>query len=184
MIRMPQRRSVQGLTGVVSLGEGKVVTQQRDRGHADSATDDGLAAWDLVDMDRYRAVWMKAHGYFSLNMAASRGCSVSLCLVREAYLGQSISAAKCGRVAAEMAHLKRTFDPDHIWFADDIFGFRVDWVAEFAAAAAGRGRREFRSPYKHARTWSASAWPKRCAMPAAGKHGSAPRAAANGCWTQ
>jgi len=33
-----------------------------------------------------------------------------------------------------MAHLKRTFNPDHIWFADDIFGFRVDWVTQFAAA--------------------------------------------------
>jgi anaerobic magnesium-protoporphyrin IX monomethyl ester cyclase len=31
-----------------------------------------------------------------------------------------------------MAHLKRAFRPDHIWFADDIFGFRVDWVREFA----------------------------------------------------
>ncbi len=33
-----------------------------------------------------------------------------------------------------MTYLKRTFGPDHIWFADDIFGFRVDWVAKFAAA--------------------------------------------------
>jgi anaerobic magnesium-protoporphyrin IX monomethyl ester cyclase len=32
-----------------------------------------------------------------------------------------------------MSYLKRTFGPDHIWFADDIFGFRVDWVREFAA---------------------------------------------------
>jgi anaerobic magnesium-protoporphyrin IX monomethyl ester cyclase len=40
-----------------------------------------------------------------------------------------------------MLHLKRTFAPDHIWFADDIFGFRVDWVNEFAATlvAAGGG---------------------------------------------
>jgi anaerobic magnesium-protoporphyrin IX monomethyl ester cyclase len=37
-------------------------------------------------------------------------------------------------VAAEMSHLKRAFNPDHIWFADDIFGFRVDWVTDFAAA--------------------------------------------------
>jgi anaerobic magnesium-protoporphyrin IX monomethyl ester cyclase len=31
-----------------------------------------------------------------------------------------------------MTYLKRTFSPDHVWFADDIFGFRVDWVREFA----------------------------------------------------
>jgi anaerobic magnesium-protoporphyrin IX monomethyl ester cyclase len=33
-----------------------------------------------------------------------------------------------------MTYLKRSFAPGHIWFADDIFGFRVDWVNEFAAA--------------------------------------------------
>src|SRR6516162_7369652 len=33
------------------------------------------AAWDLIDMDRYRSVWLASHGYFSLNLAASRGCS-------------------------------------------------------------------------------------------------------------
>src|ERR1700692_2284311 len=38
-----------------------------------------------------------------------------------------------------MAHLKRSFNPDHIWFADDIFGFRVDWVAEFAASVRAAG---------------------------------------------
>src|SRR5262249_38454244 len=32
-----------------------------------------------------------------------------------------------------------TFGPDHIWFADDIFGFRVDWVSEFASATAEAG---------------------------------------------
>ena len=36
--------------------------------------------------------------------------------------------------AAEMIHLRRHYLPDHIWFADDIFGFRVDWVNEFADA--------------------------------------------------
>jgi anaerobic magnesium-protoporphyrin IX monomethyl ester cyclase len=36
-------------------------------------------------------------------------------------------------VAQEMIYLKRTFAPDHVWFADDIFGFRVDWVREFGA---------------------------------------------------
>ena len=34
-----------------------------------------LPAWDLIDIEKYRRVWRRAHGYFSLNMAASRGCS-------------------------------------------------------------------------------------------------------------
>jgi anaerobic magnesium-protoporphyrin IX monomethyl ester cyclase len=34
-----------------------------------------------------------------------------------------------------MAYLKQTFRPNHIWFADDIFGLRVAWVEEFQRAA-------------------------------------------------
>ncbi|MFZ1464092.1 MAG: radical SAM protein, partial [Anaerolineae bacterium] len=31
-------------------------------------------AWDLLDVERYRAAWMQAHGFFSLNMVSTRGC--------------------------------------------------------------------------------------------------------------
>jgi anaerobic magnesium-protoporphyrin IX monomethyl ester cyclase len=42
-------------------------------------------------------------------------------------------------IAAEMTHLKQAYAPDHVWFADDIFGFRVDWVTEFARAVHASG---------------------------------------------
>jgi anaerobic magnesium-protoporphyrin IX monomethyl ester cyclase len=124
---------VRGLSGVASLDDGKVVKASGTKGLA-LAQDAGLAAWDLVDMDRYRSVWMKAHGYFSLNMAASRGCSFRCTWCSKPIWGNQYLQRSPLEVAAEMAHLKRTFRPDHIWFADDIFGFRVDWVTQFAAA--------------------------------------------------
>ena len=31
-------------------------------------------AWDLVDVDKYRSIWLKRHGYFSMNMVTTRGC--------------------------------------------------------------------------------------------------------------
>src|ERR1051325_6608547 len=31
-------------------------------------------AWDLVDVKRYREIWMSKHGYFSMNVATTRGC--------------------------------------------------------------------------------------------------------------
>jgi anaerobic magnesium-protoporphyrin IX monomethyl ester cyclase len=124
---------VRGLSGAASLSGGKVVTASGGRGVA-LAQNAGLAAWDLVDMERYRAVWMKAHGYFSLNMAASRGCSFRCTWCSKPIWGNQYLQRSPLEVAAEMAYLKRSFNPDHIWFADDIFGFRVDWVTQFAAA--------------------------------------------------
>jgi anaerobic magnesium-protoporphyrin IX monomethyl ester cyclase len=93
------------------------------------------AAWDLVDMDRYRDVWVGAHGYFSLNMAASRGCSFRCAWCAKPIWGNHYLQREARAVGSELAYLKHAFAPDHVWFADDIFGFRADWVNEFAAAA-------------------------------------------------
>ena len=87
-------------------------------------------------------MWLKAHGYFSLNMAASRGCPFRCAWCAKPIWGNQYLQRDAAEVAAEMAYLKRSFNPDHIWFADDIFGFRVDWVAEFAACRTGRRRRD------------------------------------------
>jgi len=98
------------------------------------------AAWDLIDMDRYRSAWLASHGYFSLNLAASRGCSFRCAWCSKPIWGNHYLQRSPAAVGEEMRYLKRTFGPDHVWFADDIFGFRVDWVREFAAVAtAGDG---------------------------------------------
>jgi anaerobic magnesium-protoporphyrin IX monomethyl ester cyclase len=98
-----------------------------------------LPAWDLVDIDRYRRVWQDAHGYFSLNMASSRGCSFRCAWCAKPIWGNRYLQREADAVAAEMLHLKRQFAPDHVWFADDIFGFRADWVQAFAATLHAGG---------------------------------------------
>jgi anaerobic magnesium-protoporphyrin IX monomethyl ester cyclase len=129
---------IQGVGGIASLNDGKVQSGSGSRAMP-LADDAGIAAWDLVDMDRYRALWMKAHGYFSLNMAASRGCPFRCAWCAKPIWGNQYLQRSAAEVAGEMAHLKHAFNPDHIWFADDIFGFRVDWVAEFAERVQAAG---------------------------------------------
>jgi anaerobic magnesium-protoporphyrin IX monomethyl ester cyclase len=124
---------VRGVSGVASAGSEELLARGGPKASS-LAADVGLAAWDLVDMDRYRAVWRRAHGYFSLNMAASRGCPFRCTWCAKPIWGNQYLQRNATEVAEEMAFLKRSFNPDHIWFADDIFGFRVDWVAEFAAS--------------------------------------------------
>jgi anaerobic magnesium-protoporphyrin IX monomethyl ester cyclase len=98
-----------------------------------------LPARDLIDVDAYRAVWRGAHGYFSLNMAASRGCSFRCDWCAKPIWGNRYLQRTAADVAAEMLGLKRQYEPDHVWFADDIFGFRAEWVRDFAAALANGG---------------------------------------------
>jgi anaerobic magnesium-protoporphyrin IX monomethyl ester cyclase len=98
-----------------------------------------LPAWDLIDAQRYRDRWMSAHGYFSLNMAASRGCPFRCNWCAKPIWGNQYAQRSAESVAAELLYLKRTFAPDHIWFADDIFGFRSTWVSRFAQKVSAAG---------------------------------------------
>ena len=122
-----------GLLGIAYLQDGELRSVSGARA-ATVTRQDERPAWDLVDIEAYRRAWVETHGYFSLNMAASRGCPFRCSWCAKPIWGNQYLQRAPALVAAEMAHLKRTFRPDHIWFADDIFGFRVDWVQEFARA--------------------------------------------------
>jgi anaerobic magnesium-protoporphyrin IX monomethyl ester cyclase len=97
-----------------------------------------MPAWDLVDVERYRAAWLQAHGQLSLNMVSTRGCPFHCNWCAKPIWGQRYAMRSPAAVAAELAHLKATLRPDHIWFADDIFGLRPAWVAEFGREVAAR----------------------------------------------
>ncbi|MGH8230230.1 MAG: B12-binding domain-containing radical SAM protein [Steroidobacteraceae bacterium] len=126
-------RLIEGLSGLASSLHG---AQEVARSAGLTVDPNGMQqpAWDLIDIERYRAVWMRAHGQFSLNMAASRGCSFRCNWCSKPIWGNKYLQRAPRDVAAEMSELKRRFAPDHIWFADDIFGFRIDWIAEFTQA--------------------------------------------------
>jgi len=89
---------------------------------------------DLIDIDQYRRAWKTAHGYFSLNLVASRGCPYRCNWCAKPIYGDSFSARSPEMVAKEMRELKYEFGAEHLWFADDIFGLRPRWVRELAAA--------------------------------------------------
>jgi anaerobic magnesium-protoporphyrin IX monomethyl ester cyclase len=89
---------------------------------------------DLIDTDQYRSAWRAAHGYFSLNIVASRGCPYRCNWCAKPIYGDSFSVRSADLVAEEMRQLKYEFGADHLWFADDIFGLRPKWVRELAVA--------------------------------------------------
>ena len=93
-----------------------------------------LPAWDLIDMRQYRDAWIKYHGYFSLNMVSSRGCPFRCNWCAKPVYGNSYHARSPYRVAEEMLDLKRNYQPDHIWFADDIFALSETWTIGFSDA--------------------------------------------------
>jgi len=95
-------------------------------------------AWDLVDTERYRAAWTGAHGRLSWNVVTTRGCPYRCNWCAKPLYGTRYAQRSPENVAAEMARLKETVAPDHVWFADDIFGLSHRWIERFAEAVAAR----------------------------------------------
>jgi anaerobic magnesium-protoporphyrin IX monomethyl ester cyclase len=95
-------------------------------------------AWDLIDVERYREIWMRRHGYFSMNVVTTRGCPYHCNWCAKPIYGQRYSARSPENVADEIAWLRETYRPDHLWMADDIFGLKPGWIRRFADRVTSR----------------------------------------------
>jgi len=89
-------------------------------------------AWDIIDMEPYRDMWLKHAGYFSMNMGTTRGCPFKCNWCAKPIYGNRYNSRSPENVVGELKMLKQKFGFDHIWFCDDIFGLKPGWVKRFA----------------------------------------------------
>jgi anaerobic magnesium-protoporphyrin IX monomethyl ester cyclase len=87
---------------------------------------------ELIELGPYRREWMKAHGYFSANLVASRGCPYHCNWCAKPISGNKFQLRPAAAVAEEMRSLKVGEGVEHIWFGDDVFALNRGWVEEFA----------------------------------------------------
>jgi radical SAM superfamily enzyme YgiQ (UPF0313 family) len=90
-----------------------------------------IPAWDLVDLATYRQVWQNHQGYFSLNLATTRGCPFKCNWCAKPIYGNRYHSRSPGNVIHEIQFLLNHYQPDHFWFCDDIFGLKPGWIEEF-----------------------------------------------------
>lgn len=90
------------------------------------------AARDLIDLEPYRKAWVDAHGHFSTNVVASRGCPYQCNWCAKPISGNKFQLRSASEVASEIGMLKHHHGVEHIWFGDDVFALNHKWVQEFA----------------------------------------------------
>lgn len=98
-----------------------------------------IPAWDLVDIEAYRRIWKEKHGYFSLNVATTRGCPFKCNWCAKPIYGNRYNSRSPEHVIREIEYLLETFSPEHFWMCDDIFGLKPGWIQSFRDLVKAKG---------------------------------------------
>lgn len=137
-------RPLHSIEGLV-WRDGDNVIQTSPRRVAEDLDSFPFPSRELIDLGRYRSMWKKRHGYFSLNIVTTRGCPFHCNWCAKPIYGQAYHSRSPQNVVQEMKLLQESFKPDHLWFADDIFGLKPGWIREFDKEV---NRRNARIPFK------------------------------------
>lgn len=92
-----------------------------------------------IAMERYLETWKTNHGYQSMTISTQRGCPYTCKWCSTAVYGQSYRRRPPNKVAEEMLYLKQRYQPDALWFVDDVFTISHKWLKEFHDEVLAQG---------------------------------------------
>jgi radical SAM superfamily enzyme YgiQ (UPF0313 family) len=94
---------------------------------------------DAIDHARYLDAWKTHHGASSINLITARGCPYRCNWCSHAVYGYTHRRRSPAAVADELQAIVERYDPDQVWYADDVFTISHPWLAEYAAELERRG---------------------------------------------
>lgn len=110
--------------------DGKVIeTPMRDYLHIDSLP------WpdrESIDIQQYLEAWDSHHGETSLNMINSRGCRFQCRFCSHSVFGNIERRRAPEKSADEVEWIVKQYNPDQLWFSDDVFTMDHDWLFKFS----------------------------------------------------
>ncbi|MFQ5568036.1 MAG: radical SAM protein [Rhodothermales bacterium] len=100
---------------------------------------------DAIDLHEYVRTWREHHGRGAVSLITARGCPYRCTWCSHAVYGYSHRRRSPGNVADEVAHIREAYQPDMLWYADDVFTIKPHWLLAYAAELK---RRDLRLPFE------------------------------------
>jgi len=124
------RQDFTKITGIAYLENGSV-KKTPPRTHLKQLKELPLPNREAIPIEKYLQVWKKHHGMSSMTVSTQRGCPYTCKWCSTAVYGQSYRRRPVELVAAELKLLKENYNPDSIWFVDDVFTVSHKWIKAF-----------------------------------------------------
>ena len=94
---------------------------------------------EQIDHQRYIDAWREHHGEGSVNLITARGCVYRCNWCSHAVFGYTHRRRDPIDCAAEVEHIRDVYQPDLVWYADDVFTIHHRWLFTFHAELERRG---------------------------------------------
>ena len=93
---------------------------------------------EAIDIPAYMRVWKGYHGRSSISAICARGCPYTCTWCSHSVFGESHRRRDPEDMADEMRWIKDRYNPDQVWYADDVFTINARWLARYHAALKAR----------------------------------------------
>ncbi|WP_367389528.1 radical SAM protein [Lewinella sp. LCG006] len=119
------------IPGLAFIDEDGKVTQTPARQHLRAVDELPMPNRKKIDLKRYLDLWKEHHDRSSITVSTQRGCPYTCRWCSTAVYGQSYRRRSAAQVAAELKLLKEEYQPDQVWFVDDVFTVSHKWLESF-----------------------------------------------------
>ncbi|MGA8428249.1 MAG: radical SAM protein [Candidatus Sulfotelmatobacter sp.] len=126
-------RSLEEIAGIAFRSANGDIVRTRPREQIRDINSQPWPAREVIDMDRYVAVWREHHGTGSVSLITARGCPYHCNWCSHQVFGKTHRRRTPASVADELAWLVERYRPDIAWMADDVFTIHHGWLFQYAA---------------------------------------------------
>lgn len=96
---------------------------------------------EAIDIPQYMKVWKDNHGQSSVSVIHARGCPYTCHWCSHSVYGNTHRRRTPEDAAEELLWIKERYNPDLIWYADDVFTINFRWFFKYAEELKKRGVR-------------------------------------------
>jgi anaerobic magnesium-protoporphyrin IX monomethyl ester cyclase len=84
-----------------------------------------------IEISDYQKAWKTRHGLDAVSVSTMRGCPYTCRWCSRAVYGLTYRRRSPEKVVEELRHIKNNYNPDTIWFVDDVFTISHKWLSRF-----------------------------------------------------
>jgi radical SAM superfamily enzyme YgiQ (UPF0313 family) len=134
-------RDLHNIDGLAFLdGEG-ALTESKPRVQMRDLSANPWPDREAIDIPAYMRVWKDHHGQSSVSVIHARGCPYTCTWCSHSVFGETHRRRTPEDAADELLWIKERYNPDLVWYADDVFTINRRWFFQYAEALKQRGVR-------------------------------------------